>query len=258
MKISPKLNPMHCASKDGTRYILNGVKISGNLVTSTDGRTLFAAVCHRDEDDDTRDALIPTRAAKAAWPQSKRKGKGVSDLPLLTINPIEDGLATVTITDSKFDKTTIKEINGRFPSIHKVVPDVSGHTFKIGLNANYLLQIAKCFGQAEVVLHVNPSTMEGGSVSDPMLVTNPDSPDALAILMPMRCHECKSDLHKNPVIQEMVARNEADKANQEAENAKHAEELARKEAEKKAKAVAEARRVIEEYEATQTSTTSAQ
>lgn len=257
MKISPKLNPMHCASKDGTRYILNGVKITGNLVVSTDGRTLFAAVCHRDEDDADRDALIPTRAAKAAWPQTKRKGKG-SILPRLTINPIDKGVATVTVVDRAFDKTTIKEIDGTFPAIHAVVPDVSGHTFKVGINTKLLLQIANCFGEEQVCLHINPAAMNGGTVSDPILVTSPKTPDAMAILMPMRCIEGDFSLKFNPVIQEMAARTVAGQAEAEAEKIKAAEELARKEAEKKDKALEEARRLIEEYEATQPSNYSPQ
>lgn len=247
MKLSPKINPMHCASKDGTRYILNGVKITGNLVVSTDGRTLFAAICHRDEDDADRDALIPTRAAKAAWPQTKRKGKG-SVLPLLTINPIDNGLATVTVMDRAFDKTTIKEIEGNFPAFHKVVPDGFAHTFKVGINIKLLLQIANCFGENEVCLHINPSAMNGGTASDPILVTSPKTPDAIAVLMPMRCIEGDFSLKFNPVIQEMAARTVAGQAEAEAEKIKAAEEQARREA--KAKAVAEARRVIEEYEAT--------
>ncbi len=215
MKLAPKINPMHCASKDGTRYILNGVKIAGNMAVATDGRTLFAACGTRDDDDADRDTIIPTRAAKAAWPQTKRK-RGCM-LPILTINPkAENEPGTVSILDVEFDKTTIKEIDGNYPRFEAVMPDVSKHTFRVGLNVKLLLQIAKCYGEDTVCLHINPDAMNGGAVSDPIIVTNEKSPEAVAIIMPMRHHGDEITLAKNPAVQEMEARKEAYEAERKA------------------------------------------
>jgi DNA polymerase III sliding clamp (beta) subunit (PCNA family) len=187
VKLPNKINPMHCASKDSTRYVLNGVRIQGNLAVAVDGRTLFAAVGSRDEEDDARDALIPARAAKAAWPQSK--GKRGCLLPMLTINPREEGAnvpGTVTVTDREFDRTTIKEIDGNFPRFEAALPDVSKHTLRVGLNVKLLLNIAKCYGHDEMFLHFNREEERGGCLSEAIIVTNSKSPDAVAILMPLR------------------------------------------------------------------------
>jgi DNA polymerase III sliding clamp (beta) subunit (PCNA family) len=208
MKLAPKINPMHCASKDRTRYILNGVKITGNMAVATDGRTLFAACGTRDDEDADRDAIIPTRAAKAAWPQSKRK-RGCM-LPMITVNPKgEKEPGTVSILDVEFDKTTIKEIEGNYPRFEAVMPDVSKHTFLVGLNVKLLMQIAKCYGEDDVCLHINPDEMQGGCASAAIIVTNSKSPEAVAILMPMRAHGEGHQLASNAAVQDLLARKEA-------------------------------------------------
>ena len=176
---------MHCASKDSTRYVLNGVRIKGNLAVATDGRTLFAAVAARDDEDDARDALIPTRVAKAAWPQGK--GKGGAILPMLTINQKEEGKeATVTVLDREFDRTTSKEIDGNFPRFEAVLPDLSKHTLRVGLNVKLLVNIAKCFGDDDVIIHLAADGFRDGQQGEPMIVTNQKTREAMAILMPMR------------------------------------------------------------------------
>jgi DNA polymerase III sliding clamp (beta) subunit (PCNA family) len=190
---------MHCASKDETRYVLNGVRIQGNLAVATDGRTLFAAVGYREDDDDARDALIPTRAAKAAWPQSK--GKRGTLLPMLTINPKEDGKeATVTVTDREFDRATIKEIDGNYPQFGAVMTEASKHTLRVGINVKLLLNIAKCHGEDEMFLHLNPEEREGDQLKGAIIVTSKNT-EAMAILMPLRE---SYDLQGNQAVKEMT------------------------------------------------------
>jgi DNA polymerase III sliding clamp (beta) subunit (PCNA family) len=209
MKLPNKINPMHCASTDATRYILNGVFLTGDLAVATNGRTLFATVGTRDDEDDARDALIPTKAAKAAWPQ--RKGKA-SIVPMLTVNAkVENETPTVTILDKDFDKTTIKEIEGNFPNFEAVIPDVSKPRHVVGLNVKLLMQIAKCFGEDDVMIHLDPDGFRHGCQGEAMLVTNGNNQNAVAVLMPMRVFGYVP-VAENKVIKKMIARREAREA----------------------------------------------
>lgn len=213
------MNPVHCASKDGTRYVLNSVKIQGDLAIATDGRTLCVVKGERQDDDHERDALIPKRVAKAAWPQAKKKRGTV--LPILMINPPEpdlgmvEGALTTTVLDREFDKHTAKDIDGNFPKFEACVPDPKPYTMSIGINVNLLTQIAKSMGSNGVVLHFDPEEFKPeyrGTVL--VTATDGDKTKAFGVLMPMRGDDL-TNLNKNhalDAVMQLKAEYEAAKA----------------------------------------------
>lgn len=214
MKLPEKMNPMHCASKDNTRYILNGVKILGNLAVATDGRTLCVVKGTRETDDDERDALIPTRVAKAAWPQRKRARGAI--LPMLMINPQGPEIAgmkgelTTTVLDKEMDKHTARDIDGNYPRFEAVLPDTSKHTLKVGINIKLLTNLAKAMGSDGVVLHFNAEKFQSGSYDEGMLVTATEGErtEAFGVIMPIRPSNL-SDLSANHALKAVIAMKEA-------------------------------------------------
>lgn len=198
MKLPDGVNPAHVASKDKTRYVLSGVQFTGNLSVATNGRCLVAAIATREDDDDARDAIVPTRAVKAGIKVTKSKRTGRSNtapmLPRLVINPKpEKGEGTVTVTDSQFDQTTVKEIDGNFPHIENVFTDPAKHTLKLGISASYLADIAKALGSESLVLHLDPDGFikcdkVEKSFNPAIYITRGDADgrESIAILMPMR------------------------------------------------------------------------
>lgn len=239
MKIPHKMNPVHCASKDGTRYILNSVSLQGDLAVATDGRTLFAVKGSRDDDDDPRDATIPKRAARAAWPQSK--GKRGAVLPMLTIKPVTEGaFATCEVMNRDFDKTTMKEIDGKFPNVEKVIPDTSKYTHRVGLSVELLQNIAKCFGEDQVMIHFNAEGWHGDTNGEPMMITS-KSWEAFGILMP--CRVTGDGLNSNNALSEIrhriKRREESDIAEREASIARAQQQVETERAKAEAKIEAE-------------------
>ena len=211
MKLPDKINPVHCASKDGSRHVLNSVSLQGNLAVATDGRCLFAALGERGPDDDARDALLPKRAAKAAWPQAK-KSRGVL-LPMLTILPaVAPAAATCSLMTREMDTIQIRDIDGKFPAIDRVIPAAAGYTQRVGLNIAFLANIAKSFGETEVFIHFDAAAWLDGQQGQPMLVTS-KTQEAFAVLMPARC---SYDLRDNKALAAVTARVKAKQAAEDA------------------------------------------
>ena len=175
------------ASTDRTRYTLNGVFLAGNLAVATDGRSLVACIAQREEDDDAREAIIPTKAALAGF---KDRKKGVT--PMLHVLPKpENDVARCRVMTSLDESTTYREIDGNFPHIDAVVPKPEKHTLRVALNVKLLLRIAKALGEDQVTLHLDPDGFKidyngvDGLMQDAMIVTG-RNPDAVGILMPCR------------------------------------------------------------------------
>lgn len=232
MKLPNKMNPVHCASKDDTRYVLNSVSIQGDLAIATDGRSLFAVKGSREDEDDARDAIVPKRVALAAWPQGK--GKRGTLFPTLNINPAEESkLKTCTVINRDMDKTSVQDIDGTFPNIEKVIPDASKYTQRVGLNVKLLLNIAKCFGDDEIAIHFNAEGYAYGANSEPMIITAKDA-SAFGILMPLRAvGKPMSENLALGAIRDRIEQREA------------AERAAREQSEQQAKAIVEAERAAE-------------
>ena len=211
MKLPDKINPVHCASNDDSRYVLNSVSLQGNLAAATDGRCLFVALGERGPCDDDRDALLPKRAAKSAWPQTK-KSRGVL-LPMLTILTTEEkATATCSLMTREMDLIKFPDIAGKFPDIDRVIPDPAGYTQRVGLNIAFLANIAKSFGETEVFIHFDAEAWRDGQQCQPMLVTS-KTQEAFAVLMPARC---EYTLRDNSALAAVTERREAKQAAQDA------------------------------------------
>jgi hypothetical protein len=227
MKLPAKQNPAHAASTDGTHYILNGVSLEGDLAIATDGRVLFVTKGERDEDDDLRDALIPTRAALAGFKTSPKS----STPPRLVINDEK----TVTIIDKNDDRVTVRDIDvdkSRFPNVEGVVPDASKYTLKVGINIKLLTKLAKSFGNDALVLHLDPDGWKDSNdegYSSPIMVTSA-TVDSFGVLMPMR-HVSSENLKSNRALAALMKRAEQRKTyERELEEEKANEEKAKADA----------------------------
>lgn len=225
MKLPNGVNPAHAASNDQTRYVLNGVKFQGNLAVATNGRILVAAIATREDDDDARDAIVPTRAMIAGFKAAKGK-RSRAVLPRLVINSISEtepsGLKTVTITDKQFDRTTVQDIDGKFPSFEQIFEDPAKHTLKLAFNAKLLADIAKALGTDAVELHLDPDGFkkDGLPAYGPQIyVTSNDDPDkeSIAVLMPMRSDV--GGLDGNSVLAEVAKIKAAKAAGEKPEDA---------------------------------------
>lgn len=224
MKLPQGVNPAHVASKDHTRYVLNGVKFANGLAVATNGRMLVATVATREDDDADREAIVPTRAMLAGFKATRGKSGRVrsSVLPRLVINAKpEKEIGTVTITDKNFDKTTVQEVDGNFPELEHVFEEPEKATLKLALNAKFLSQIAKALGDEQLVLHLDPDGFkDNGNVrrgySPAIYITAGKDHDreSVAILMPIRVSS--DGLDGNRVLAE-VAKIKAEKAAAKAE-----------------------------------------
>lgn len=223
MKLPQGVNPAHVASKDKTRYVLNGVKFGHGLAVATNGCMLVATIATREDDDAEREAIVPTRAMLAGFKVSRGKGGRArsSVLPRLVINAKpEKEIGTVTITDKNFDQTTVKEIDGNFPAFEQVFEEPDKATLKLAINAKFLSEIAKALGDDQLVLHLDPEGfVDNGDVKKgykpPIYLTAGSDHDreSVAILMPIRVSS--DGLDGNRVLAE-VAKIKAEKAAAEA------------------------------------------
>jgi len=212
MKLPEKINPAHCASTDGCRYSLNGVFVQGDLAVATDGRVLLISTATREDDDDARDALIPSRAMFAGFKQARNRKKVT--LPRLVINPITEGVADVTVTDASFDKTTVRDIDAKYASFMQAVPEYSGHTLKLGIDIKLLAKLAKSLGTSDLVLNINPSdaikieNSESEFINSVLIVTSDENqPDSVGFYMPRRVR--RDDLPGNEVLRKIAERKSA-------------------------------------------------
>lgn len=222
MKLPDKVNPAHVASKDQTRYVLNGVMLTGDLAVATDGRVLFACRATREDGDDARDAIVPTKAAMAGF-KARRHGL----VPALHVLPkSEDRQLECRVMHSLDESTTFRDIYGTFPNFTEVFTDPAKHTLKVALNVKLLEKLAKAFGEDMVTLNID---LDECKIDDDdntrkfanggMIVTG-TSPEAVGILMPCRPN---STLRRNTLIGRIIELREARRAARLAAEAAEAE-----------------------------------
>ncbi len=196
MKFNNATNPAHCASVDKTRYILNGVFVTGNLAVATNGRVLFASKIERDSDESKRDALIPIRAMNEARKSRAPKKRGCGMLPMLTIVETSEEKPTpfVEVMSKEMDVTKYRDIEpvGNFPNFAHVIP--ANGSIRLGLSFKLFAKIAKAFGTDDLTLHIQGDDQD--CVKDAVIVTSRTN-DAFAVIMPRRTED---DLHFNEAL----------------------------------------------------------
>src|SRR3990172_6119332 len=106
-----------CASKEKTRYALNGVRVEGNRFIATDGRIVATKEVDEAEEgeaveNEKKDYLIPLEAWKGIKP-----GPG-----LHTADVTANG--KVTVKDSR-GETSFNELEGTFPDWKEILEKVS-------------------------------------------------------------------------------------------------------------------------------------
>lgn len=208
MKLPTKTNPAHCASKDSTRYILNGVALLNDIAVATDGRVMFVANLTRDDEDSKRDALVPTKAILA-----ERRGKDRHNhvLPLMTIRdrakPTDRQTAEVMHDANEVTNYGDIEHVEKYPEFTKCMTDPASHNMKMCLDVKLLAKLAKSFGDTMLVLHLDPAKFGYGSgrgYGEPdgyhgsIYATVQGQQEAFAVVMPANP---KSELQGNHALE---------------------------------------------------------
>lgn len=201
MKLPNGINPAHCASTDKTRYSMMGVCVDDGLAYATNGRILVATECELEPEDEPRRAIIPTRIAKKGF-ATKPKDLVLPRIYLKQLKPAPDmGIdakepAYVKLLNRELDRTTAKEVDGNFPHVENVVPDLNPYTIKISFNIKLLTQIAKALNSEKINLFAT------GDEKDPFLiVSKKNEEDAFGLLMPLRN---EIDLLKNRPLKKLL------------------------------------------------------
>lgn len=163
------------------------------LAFATDGRCLVVTECEMEQADHVRRAIIPTRIAK----------KGFATKPTDIVVPRiylaeqkEGDHPKVELIDRDFDRTTALEVDGKFPNIEHVVPDLEGYTTKISINAKLLAKIVKSMNAEKINILTN------GIEGDPLVVLPSENIEhTFGILMPLKG---EIDVSRNRPIKKLI------------------------------------------------------
>lgn len=177
------------ASKDETRYHICGVRIKASndkkeiVLEVTDGHRASIEALEHDSLPELLDEtgyLIDEPAVNMIKIALKAAGKYVDvDLKL-----IDDSFEINLITKQSYKVRLDRESASRFPNINNVWPKDEGQAV-IGLNAKYILEIAKALNESKdhnvrIIADLN----ENGKTIKPLIISN--SSGRKALLMPVR------------------------------------------------------------------------
>ena len=168
MKIKKECKIELVASKDKTRLALNNPYLQGSNLIATDGHRLVAIPVEREDGDS--DGFIDCSAFKLARKTSSEFSK-ISANGCLKVHT-KDGEITM--------QRSFKDIN--FPQWQKVLPNADRKGIKIGLNAEYLYQMAEALGTKKV-------TIEILDADSPIIVKGANQnyiEGSIGVLMPVR------------------------------------------------------------------------
>lgn len=168
------------ASKDKFRYNINSVYFDNTNAVATDGRAM---------------AIIPISADdKPNLPLNR-----FINFPATLKNKIAKRLAITSegfnvLTPADSVELVPTETAGQFPDYKQVIPDASKLTFKVGLDASLLLELAKALGadkkKALVTIQFNPldalSPMKVIVTKHDGALDSEQVKDGYGILMPVR------------------------------------------------------------------------
>ena len=173
------------ASDEETRYYLKGVHLLRRgdhlRITATDGHRLFCAAQTLDEPGDNFDIILPRDGLKKALTGVHRNCEVLAlDLEwqsAVTLNPVKRAV---------LNDVSMAPIDGRFPTIERVVPDANSISGEVAAyNPLYLADI----GKAAKILAGNVNAFHlGHNGNSPALVSfDPAAGQAFAVVMPYRC-----------------------------------------------------------------------
>ncbi len=172
------------ASKDATRYVLNGVAIESRdrevFVVAVDGRRLgvMRYLATEDGTPNEETLIIPHDLIK------RIPKPIISDCVT-----VESNCARITIT-SDDSNITGNGIVGNFPSWRQVIPTKGTHAPKrIDFNPELLkdfFAIAKIITKNDPAVTMEQATTQENEASGPFIIRVPKNPDFLGVLMPLR------------------------------------------------------------------------
>jgi len=204
------LSVRHGASKDASRYNLNGVRFEADGSTvATNGHLLMRTRIEPQSSEEypswdgfsaQSDATLEpftlpldTADSLAKAVKANEKTRSARTMPILS-NAALDVAATNANGKARFGVTDLesgqviegRKVEGDFPNYHQVIPAPEKFTRSVHVNAGYLATILKAaseFGHhGAIKLELQDDPMSPIRLS----VHNPDIGDFEAILMPMR------------------------------------------------------------------------
>ena len=200
MEFLDPVDPSKCCHTCGTRYLLTGVCIRGEKAIATDGRILIVTAIQRGENDDpSRESLIPARAVAIARKKSRRASRK-HVYPEIDIHPVPENSPWPTVA-VHLNTDEIHAFLEIIPSAHDTYPDHSkaignpgAHTLRIGINVRLLSRLAAAMGNDSLTLHIDPSKIDDSGESQSVIlatasgddVTEPASPNTIGAIMPIR------------------------------------------------------------------------
>jgi hypothetical protein len=168
MRFDKLKDPAAAASKESTRYAIQGVAIverdGGTFLVATDGRALTLVRCHPDDGDDMSAILGQGRIYAAAAFNAARKAARRKPDARLTLN----GAAWVDAADGSH--VEFPRVEGTFPDVACAIPK-GEPAHVVRLDAEYLATIQRALGAdgVEVRVHgdgepltIGPIYMHGG------------------------------------------------------------------------------------------------
>lgn len=135
MQIEKDLKIHLAASKDPGRYAMHGVLHTPGKLTATNGQ-IAARINVSDDEGDGEGQIVPAALIKAAV---SKPGKGTA-----VVHTNGNGICRAI---TKAGVVEDKEIDGEFPKVDAVIPDVPQcRRALIGINAQLLLDLVKAIG----------------------------------------------------------------------------------------------------------------
>ena len=176
MKLPDKVNPVHCVTKDDSRYVLKFIKVKGGLAVATDGKAMLITQVAVQEDDTITEGLVPTAAIKQAMKNKHQKGE--FKFAPNAINPENIDVEVPVNLDACTTYYGRGDLN--YPNALKVIPDHE-RPLSISLDAKLLAQLAAGLGMNRVTITVDVDNPGTGYI-----VTSAEQTHAFAVLMPAR------------------------------------------------------------------------
>lgn len=190
--ITALIRVFHAASKDGTRYQLNHVKLSTKngcvLMQATDGYILSELTV---VDNDLADLIGGEVFAVA--PEAVPLLKLLAKERLAQVFPCGkiDGSLAISFLGSTCTIKTAVSADIKFPDFEQVKPKLTGDEFSIGLNPQFLLNLFKSLSDKERKSEVVTLTFK-----DHMSAIQVDCDGQYGILMPRETDITKAKENK--------------------------------------------------------------
>lgn len=185
-----------CASTEETRYYLNGVYVQAigdeYRIVATDGHRLF--VYSTPVESERKGAEVPAWMTKGVIVSAEGLKERLTLLDKLDCETARIAYQVdspyVVISDAPGHATTfkVKPVDGTFPEYQKILDTMSfearelGEMASVSFDTGYLKDV----GMLAKMLGAKAARVFGNGATDPSLITFPECPFAVLVLMPLR------------------------------------------------------------------------